>query len=1288
MKKTIILFAFSFIINFCFAQINLSFSSLNPSCTGFSDGSIDMEVSGDTIPYTVNWFIGLVPIASSEDILNLAAGQYIVVVADSLVSITDTITLIDPIILSTTSSFTDPLCTGSCDGTATTVPSGGNGPYLYSWNASPIQSSPTAINLCADTFVVTIVDLNNCVISDTVELVDPTPLASSTIGINANCYGICDGKAVNTTSGGTGSYTYFWNTSPAQVSDTAFGLCIGPLYVSVTDSNGCSVNDTINLTEPTELTTATTFTNVSCNTLCDGDATTLPSGGTGTYTYSWSTFPIQLTPTANLLCADTFYVTVSDSNNCSIIDTIQITEPMVLSSSISSTNSLCALDSNGSATITLAGGTAPYTYSWSTSPVQTNPMAVGLFADTFYVSISDTNGCTLNDTIEFIDPIPLSTTTSSSNPLCYFSCDGSATTNPLGGTAPYTYLWNSSPIQTAPSAIGLCADTFIVSITDSIGCVINDTISLVDPTPLSTITSTINPLCTGSCDGTATTVPSGGNGPYLYSWNASPIQSSPTAINLCADTFVVTIVDLNNCVISDTIELIDPTPLSSSTIGINTNCYGICDGKAVNTTSGGTGSYTYFWNTSPAQVSDTAFGLCIGPLYVSVTDSNGCSVNDTINLTEPTELTTATTFTNVSCNTLCDGDATTLPSGGTGTYTYSWNTFPIQLTPTANLLCADTFYVTVSDSNNCSIIDTIQITEPIVLSSSISSINPLCALDSNGTATITLAGGTAPYTYSWSTSPVQTNPTAVSLFADTFYVSIIDTNGCTLNDTIELIDPIPLSTTTSSNNPLCYLSCDGGATTNPLGGTAPYTYLWNSSPIQTAPSAIGLCADTFIVIITDSNGCVVNDTISLVDPTPLSTITSTINPSCYGACDGTATTLPSGGLGAYSYSWNNAGFDSTATATGLCDGSFIVSVSDSNNCIVNDTILITEPIVITTFDTIIDAPCHNDYGVINITPSISSNSYTGTLYTLVYDPFEQKMVIDSNLTTSLYTNGSDTNQLKWSVLKGVYIVKVTENFGAGCEITINLQILEPSAPLSVTKTFVHNTCKGGSNAWINVAPEGGTPPYSYSWSSGQTSAQINALTEGYYDVQIRDDHNCSINVTTLIQEPFQDLILISDSGDVSCRDNHDGFVQILDIMNGLPPYSYLWSNGMTDNVITDLDSGLYSIIVTDGNNCSVSDTFQVNRLDLDCITIHNVITPDDNGKNDVWEITNIELYPNCDIAIFNRWGKKVFNTENGYDNSWDGKYKGELLNSGDYYYVINLNTGSYPPYTGPIKILK
>jgi gliding motility-associated-like protein len=380
-------------------------------------------------------------------------------------------------------------------------------------------------------------------------------------------------------------------------------------------------------------------------------------------------------------------------------------------------------------------------------------------------------------------------------------------------------------------------------------------------------------------------------------------------------------------------------------------------------------------------------------------------------------------------------------------------------------------------------------------------------------------------------------------------------------------------------------------------------------------------------------------------------------------------------------------FSAQEDINGLTDGQYVVQVTDSTGLTAIDTVMLSAAYQITTIDTIADALCYSASGTINLTPQNGIGFYMGILTPLSWDAWLQTWVVDSTGLDTLFTN-IDTTNFVWSVPAGNYSVIIIDNLGAGCAIVKSIVIHQPSSPVTLTKTFSNNICKGDSSGWISVTPDGGTPPYTFVWSVEGNTGIIASLIAGLYSVTVSDNNGCLITETTEIEEPFQPLLLIPDTQDVSCRDNHDGFVKIIHIENGQPPYSFLWSSGDTLSDITSLDSGYYSLTVTDAKGCTATRTFHIGMNDCGCIIIYNVITPNADGKNDTWKIKNIELYPQAEVKVFNRWGTLVFSKSNGYDNSWDGKYNGKLLDSGDYYYVVILNARDYPPYTGPLKILK
>ena len=189
-----------------------------------------------------------------------------------------------------------------------------------------------------------------------------------------------------------------------------------------------------------------------------------------------------------------------------------------------------------------AGGTAPYTYSWNTVPVQTTATAINLAAGTFTVTITDNHSCTLPVNVTITEPAAvLSLTTSKVDVDCFGNNTGTATATPAGGTAPYSYSWNTVPVQTTATATGLTAGTYTVTVTDDHGCVKSANVAVTQPAVLAVTTTQVNVSCNGGTNGTATANVTGGTAPYGYSWNTLPVQTGVTATGLAAGSYTVTI---------------------------------------------------------------------------------------------------------------------------------------------------------------------------------------------------------------------------------------------------------------------------------------------------------------------------------------------------------------------------------------------------------------------------------------------------------------------------------------------------------------------------------------------------------------------------------------------------------------------------------------------------------------------------------------------------------------------------------------------------------------------------
>ena len=366
---------------------------------------------------------------------------------------------------------------------------------------------------------------------------------------------------------------------------------------------------------------------------------------------------------------------------------------------------------------------------------------------------------------------------------------------------------------------------------------------------MSATTSQTNISCNGGSNGTASIVVTGGTAPYTYSWSPSG-GTAATASGLAAGTYTVTVTDANACTITRTVTITQPTAISGTTVVTNIACNGGSTGAINLTPTGGSAPYTFNWGGGITTEDRT--GLSAGTYTVTITDANGCTGTVNATVTQPTAMSATVSQTNVSCNSGSNGTASIVVTGGTAPYTYSWS--PSGGTAaTASGLAAGAYTVTVTDANACTITRTVTITQPTAMSAMTAQTNISCNGGSNGTASIVVTGGTAPYTYSWSPSG-ETAATATGLSAGTYTVTVTDANACTITRTVTITQP---ASAVSGTTVVTNIACNGGSTgainLTPTGGTAPYTFNWGGG--ITTKDRTGLAAGTYTVTITDANGC-------------------------------------------------------------------------------------------------------------------------------------------------------------------------------------------------------------------------------------------------------------------------------------------------------------------------------------------------------------------------------------------------------------------------------------------------
>ena len=519
----------------------------------------------------------------------------------------------------------------------------------------------------------------------------------------------------------------------------------------------------------------------------------------------------------------------------------------------------------------------------------------------------------------------------------------------------------------------------------------------------------------------------------------------------------------------------------------------------------------------------------------------------------------------VTCTDGNDGSIDLQHSGGVGPYTYQWNNG--MTSQDLNSLNVSLYSVLVTDDNGCQ--ETIQAninqpSNPLVLSEN--HIDVSCFGDASGSIDLIVNGGTSPYSFNWSNT--QSTEDITNLTPGSYTVVVVDNDNCTEDLSVDIIEPLsPLSISETHVDALCVATQTGSIDITVGGGSPGYTYNWSNG--QSTQDVNLLMAGIYDVVVTDSKGCQISTSVSILDPsTSISATANVSDVTCHGDADGEVDLLVTGGNPSYSFNWNNSA--TTEDLIGLDVGNYHVTITDDIGCQFFLSIDIVQPLAPLSIDSLItDVVCHGaSTGAIDIITS------GGTL------PY------------SYNWNNSSTNEDLINVSAGFYSVQVTDD--NGCFVSADMDVNHLNSELIVlVDNYSDVSCYLGDNAFIDLLVSGGVPSYNFLWNNGQTSQNISNLTAGNYVLNIEDDLGCITTFSMDIDQP--DTLLYFDSliSHVNCFGGSDGEIN-LNVLGGTFPYTYSWSNSATTSSINGLDSGTYSVIITDDNGCK--DSMQVDIL--------------------------------------------------------------------------------------------
>ena len=611
--------------------------------------------------------------------------------------------------------------------------------------------------------------------------------------------------------------------------------------------------------------------------------------------------------------------------------------------------------------------------------------------------------------------------------------------------------------------------------------------------------------------------------------------------------------------------------------------------------------------------------------------------------------------TNVLCNGQCNGTANITASSGTQPYTYNWSGG--QTTSAVTGLCAGTYTVLVSDAAAVTATSTVTITQPAALTSTATSTSASCG--NGGSASVTPAGGTPSYTYSWSPSGGNSS-SASGLAAGNYTASVTDANGCTTTSTVAITAASGGTVSVTAQTILCN-GDSAGINANMTGGTSPFTYAWSSGQ---STSSVNVPSGNYTITVTDAAGCTSSQSVNLAQPNAIASTVTVTNTIC-GASTGSASVAASGGTGTLTYNWNPGG-QTTPSISNLGVGNYTCTITDANGCTDVQTANVVNA----------NGPAANINSQTNITCNGATNGSANSSASGGTAPY-----------TYNWSSGQTTQNVT-GLSAGNYTITVTD--ASGCSNTQTVTITQPAA-MTASVTAAPAAC-GQSDGTASVNPSGGTSPYTYLWTTFASTQSISGLVAGTYSVQVTDANGCSQTFAATVGNTGGPAASAASSATIT-----SGSSTQLSASGGVT-YSWSPANGLSctncsNPTASPAQTTQYCVFVTDANNCTDSACVLI-TVEAPCAHswyLPNAFSPNGDGENE--ELKVYTANPLCvneyRLAVFDRWGEKVFETQNILE-SWDGKRKGRTMDTqvAAYYLHIIFADGTEINQQGNVSLVR
>ena len=1080
----------------------------------------------------------------------------------------------------------DLLCNGDFSGVIEVEAAGGLPPYTYEIDGTNPQSSGLFTGVSAGLHIISVTDdLGNQEFLQ-VSLDEPDPLLLFTGDlVEPLCFDSNDGSVLLSASGGTPPYLFSLNGSTPQASPDFPALGSGFYLASVIDANNCETFIDVFISAPTPIVpVSTSSTDATCYGYADGELEVIVTGGTPDYLFSIDGTNYSESGYFQGIAAGNYDVFVEDDNGCNtVVEGIAIGEPDSLTLEMIELQSIqCFGEATATISLVAQGGTVPYLYAQDGMQPQSENEFSNLSSGGYSFVVEDANGCTADgNTFIFQPDTIIIDTLGLQKPSCQGDSTGSIFLSVTGGVAPYVYFFDGDTIGVEMAYFtNLPEGVYPIEVHDANGCVEQLSINLFgEGDIIFGIDSLTAVTCYGGNNGSiALLPPSDSIHTYQYSINGNDFQQSPLFEQLPSGNYTVVVQDENGCTADTSVFVSQPDSLFA---GIVASTMPLCQGDENGSIQlegfGGDSTFYSFSLNGQSSVSGLFEGLAAGNYLFSITDGVGCLATFLTSLDEPEPLEVLSS--NIQ-DAGCDGE-----SNGVIELTVAGGTVPLAFhldgltnnTGVFEELAPENYVVEIVDANNCSILWEGEVpggTDFKVEDDILQKIS--CNSTKDGIIQLTAQGPSSTYYYAWGTTE-NTDGIFDGLGAGTYAFTVTDDLGCTRENFVTLDEPEPLVIKVPLlSNPSCAGSENGIILLDYSGGTGSASFTLNDSLLNETGDFEGLAAGTWHAVVTDDNGCETDTTIILTEPEPISlALFDYVNVSCFGGADGELLVAATGGSAPYFYTLGNLESE-TGEFNALEAGTYILEVTDTNDCIFEEVV-------------VIESPAPVELAFSSGTPANCGTGEGGSL----------QLIAEGGTPVYTFLVGNETNNtgIFNGLESGNYEVTVSD--GYGCSDTGNFVVEDIGSLNPEVGTLYPVSCDGAENGAVQLIVNGGNG--SFEWElNGEVNnnGYFGHLAPGVFEVMVADTQGCSGFLAFEIANGQELEVLTIALSEPSCHDENDGSIQFgVNGGSGVVTYFFNGQSNM-NGFFTGQAAGIYEVIVEDSVGCAAVQIVEIEQPPL------------------------------------------------------------------------------------------